>query len=324
MGFLRKTISYFKEKSFFKEKISIKLRFSGWVYIFLTLALGFTAVNSANNVTYLIVSILLSLMSVSGVFALINLSGIEIIPQKQVIFTAGKEGFIGFILKNKKLIPSLILDIDILKANTRAPFISGKNINTVWLKWLPETRGIYTFESLKTGSSFPFGFIWRGMIQKIDLRLIVAPAPLEFELPFYIGPKGQEGQFNGKGTGDWIGIRNYRHGEAIGSIVWKKVDWSHRELQKIPPPLPSHHLAAEETMMFFDINHPMIQAFDLEKKLSILRFWLDYACKAGRQWELKLGERHLKGIGKTGYDEALTHLSVYGKDVREENETKKL
>jgi hypothetical protein len=321
VGFLEKSISYFKKKSFFKEKVSVKLRVSGWVYIFLTLALGFTAVNSANNVTYLIVSILLSIMSVSGVFALINLSGIEIIPQKQVVFTAGKEGFIGFIVKNKKFIPSLILDINLKEIAGGLPFVSGKKSNTVWLKWLPEKRGVFRFDSLKSGSSFPFGFIWRGMTKKIDLKVLVAPAPYEFELPLYLGPKGQSGQITGRGTGDWIGIRSYKKGEAIGSIVWKKVDWSYRELQKIPSPYPSHHLAAEEIMMVFDINHPMIQGFDTEKKLSILRYWLDHACQSGRQWELKLGERHTKGIGKSGYNDALILLALYNK---EENENKYL
>jgi len=320
VGFLEKSIKKIKNKSFFKEKISIKLRFSGWVYIFLTLAMGFTAVNSANNVTYLIVSILLSLMSVSGVLALINLSGIEITPQKQGVFTAGQDGFIGITLKNKKKIPSLILDIDINNIKTRIPFISGKKINTYWIRWQPEKRGIVKFERLMSGSSFPFGFIWRGMVKKIDFNVIVAPAPYEYQLPFSSGLKGQSGEISGHGTGDWLGIRNYKQGEAIGSVVWKKVDWSYREFQKIPSPLPSHHLAAEEAMMVFDINNTILQNFDLEKKLSILRFWLDYACQNARQWELKIGENIIKGIGQRGLEDALVLLALYG----ENNESKSL
>jgi len=45
----------------------IKINKAGYIYILLTILVGFSAVNTANNLVYIIASALLSYMLVSGI-----------------------------------------------------------------------------------------------------------------------------------------------------------------------------------------------------------------------------------------------------------------
>ena len=56
----------------------IKITKAGYFYISLTIILGFSAVNTANNLVYIIAAAMLSFMAVSGFFGRSNLRGISV------------------------------------------------------------------------------------------------------------------------------------------------------------------------------------------------------------------------------------------------------
>ena len=56
----------------------IRIKRAGWAYITLTLLIGIAAINTGNNLIYLIEAALLSFLAVSGFLGRINLSGLKL------------------------------------------------------------------------------------------------------------------------------------------------------------------------------------------------------------------------------------------------------
>ncbi|MFN3406917.1 MAG: hypothetical protein ACK40E_04220, partial [Caldimicrobium sp.] len=80
----------------------LKVTKAGYIYIVLTIFIGVSAVNTGNNFLYIITSILLSFMWLSGLFARFNLRGlaIEIFASKEAY--AGKKNFLKMKLEKDK------------------------------------------------------------------------------------------------------------------------------------------------------------------------------------------------------------------------------
>jgi len=68
------------------RRFRVKISLPGIVFILLTLILGGAAVNTGNNLLYLITSLMLALMGLSGMVSLVNLLGLslDISPPQEV------------------------------------------------------------------------------------------------------------------------------------------------------------------------------------------------------------------------------------------------
>ncbi len=60
------------------EEREVKLSRAGKLFIVFTLAIGFAAVNTGNNMLFLLVSMMLALMILSGFAALLNLQYLDV------------------------------------------------------------------------------------------------------------------------------------------------------------------------------------------------------------------------------------------------------
>lgn len=310
---LKKIIIHLIVKTIGKERLRIKLKKAGFGFILLTLLLGFTAVNSNNNLTYLIVSIMLSLMTISGVLAVINLLGIQINNLETEIFTAKKDGFIPLMIQNKKIIPSFLINVYLNDLCLNIPYIRPLRSEISWIKWRPNERGVYTFNRLQIGSSFPFSFIWRGFEKEIQLTVIVAPEPLKLLFPPSTSGINSINKIPSmtNGTGDWFDIKWTPKIERKSGVIWRKIDWNLRELSRNKLPYPSHHFTNEGNHFYLDLNDTQLKGFDLETRLKIIRYWLDYAYSINSSWTLKFEEKSLNLSGKSGYLTSLKLLAEY-------------
>ncbi len=85
----------------------IKITKAGWIYIGLTIFLGVAAVNTGNNLVYLIVSAMLSFMGISGFFGRKNIDKLQIEPEFPEEIYAGVETPVRIVIKNqKRFLPS--------------------------------------------------------------------------------------------------------------------------------------------------------------------------------------------------------------------------
>jgi hypothetical protein len=94
------------------QRYRVRVNRAGIFFTGVTIFLGVSAVNTSNNLLYLVVSFLLSFMLLSGMLSLYNLRGLslELVPPKEV-YAQRAENF-KLILKNQKRFPSFTLLVE--------------------------------------------------------------------------------------------------------------------------------------------------------------------------------------------------------------------
>jgi uncharacterized protein (DUF58 family) len=102
--------------------------------------------------------------------------------------------------------------------------VAGQDSSTVQLAWLPDRRGLHRLPPLTAETRFPLGTFRVWTLWRPAAQVLVYPAP---ELPAAPLPAGQahEGSAHASvasAQGEPDGLRAYRRGDALKTIVWKK------------------------------------------------------------------------------------------------------
>jgi hypothetical protein len=295
------------------KKLRARLSFSGWIYVLLCLVIGLAAVNSNNNVLFLITSLLLSLLFLSGVSALYNVSGITVRAISRNVLTRGRPGVVMFRLENRKRFSSLVLDVSLGSDLVLIPVIPPGRHKDVFLTWVPPHRGKPLLPPVSLTSSFPFGFVRRGGFFDTNVRPVVSPGPAG-RIPELLSAVDEEKKListTGQGRGEWNGIRHYRPGEGKASIVWRRVDWHYPSTGVDISQWPAHSFSHElSRSLVLDWDDPLYAYLAIEQRLSMFRSILDKAVRDNESWELRLPRAAVSGMGKVNYEQALQALAL--------------
>ncbi|WP_045214703.1 hypothetical protein [Desulfonatronovibrio magnus] len=293
--------------------IRARLSLSGWIYVLLTMVLGLAAVNSNNNVLFLLTSLLLSLLFLSGLTALYNVSGLSIKANSSKVPTAQRQNLIQISIKNNKRLASIVLDVGLEDHTQVIPVLNSKASSEVFLPWTPWHRGKVSLPYVKVTSSFPFGFVVRGGYYDARAVIVVSPAPDNdlMEQVFAKNEKQSETLNTGQGLGEWKGIRQYRPGESMSSIVWRRLDWQKPAMGADNSQWPAHSFAHEASKaLVLDWDDPVYQHLDTEKRLSLFRTLLDEMVLSNTSWKLNLPAVEISGSGKLNLEQALWSLAL--------------
>lgn len=129
----------------------MRLTRPGIAYIAITLLIGFAAVNTGNNLLYLIVSALLGFMTVSGVAGWINIRGLELQVRLPDEIYAGQETFAYLVIANRKrFVPSFLLRVTV--EGEAGPI-------STWWNGRP-TRPVLPRSGFPAGGSSPWSGPW--------------------------------------------------------------------------------------------------------------------------------------------------------------------
>lgn len=161
------------------RRVSFGLRISksGLLYIVITLLLGFSAVNTGNNLLFLVVSGLLAFMSITGLAGLLNLS--QLTPQLLPVTDpfAGTPSSFRLIMHNgKRYMPSFLVRVDYPGASgvTLAVVPPSGNAEAFLELCLPQ-RGRLWLDKIKISSPFPVNFFNRYWMVDPGVELVVFP-----------------------------------------------------------------------------------------------------------------------------------------------------
>ncbi len=202
--------------------MKVKVNRAGLIFIGITVFLGVAAVNTMNNLLYLVVSFMLSFMLLSGMLSLYNLKGLEVIllPPEEVY--AGLETPFRVIIKNRKRLPSFLIEVKSGEGYCLFPFIKEVAEGIIHLHF--ERRGLHESLKLEVSSSFPVGLFERYYSLSLPLNLIVFPKPLSVDekaLDFFgKGNNPALGQVKVRGYEELEGIKAYTN-EPVKLIHWK-------------------------------------------------------------------------------------------------------
>lgn len=231
----------------FSAKRPFKLTRAGWVFILYTIGVGAGAINTGNNLLYLVFGVFLGLLVASGLLSDLSLWGLDVEWRFPYVGTVSETSHILVTLANqKKRLPSLAVHVQIegrlrdkkKTLSAYVPFISALQKTTARIELTPEMRGWFQLESVKVVTRYPFGLLqkwWtlRREEEKVEHRIggdpeegmFVTPALVPVDLsdvPALSQGDDELSRVEQRGDGTTIhGVRDYRPGDNPRRIHWK-------------------------------------------------------------------------------------------------------
>jgi len=205
---------------------------SGVILIALSMGVGIAAYNSASNILFITLSLLLGCLVLSGVLSWLNFRGLYWRLEVDSPMRAGREHPVALILRNeKRLLPTQALTFEV--ANTSG--VQPRHLrlrdrldpqSETRIDWVvcPAKRGMERVELTYVGSLFPFGFLRKGLAGQAACDVLVWPAPVEyrrFAVAAWRRLQPGESQARSGQNGDLLTLRNYRAGDSHRQIHWK-------------------------------------------------------------------------------------------------------
>jgi uncharacterized protein (DUF58 family) len=210
-----------------------KLRFTreGRVFILATLGVGAAAVNTGNNLLYLVLGLLLSLIVLSGILSELVLREVRVVRRLPKRAFAGSPCLIELAVTNdKKRAPSYSIEIEDFAPDApcdrRCYFLKvapGSEVVASYER-TPEKRGVLRFGEIRIRTRYPFGLFEKTRSIAEEAELVVFPALARNARPELAdGREGPELSTSQRGPGSEIaGVREYTGGDEARSIHWRR------------------------------------------------------------------------------------------------------
>ncbi|NOY90141.1 MAG: DUF58 domain-containing protein [Deltaproteobacteria bacterium] len=214
-----------------RTRRSFRLTREGKAFVLVTLGVGVAAVNTGNNLLYLVLGLMLSLLLVSGVLsdlALIGLHARRILPRRIFAQTLCR---VEVVLRNKKrFFPSFSLEVeDVVDGEdtpTRSYFLKvpPRGEDRVFYPHLAARRGRRRFTHLRLVTRYPFGLIEKGRVIPAEEEVIVFPhiEPRSPPRPTRQAKMGEDATcVRGPGS-ELAGLRDYAPEDEARDIHWRR------------------------------------------------------------------------------------------------------
>lgn len=216
-------------------KMEYKITREGWIYISGTMLVALAALNTGNNLLFLILACLIAIILMSGILSSISLAGVEIRLALPDHIFAGEPVRATVELENEKLtVPSFSLRAEAVKPkNGEASAILEK---PVYFPYLPkretlrqaipltfQKRGIHRQDTFRVVTRFPFGFLQKARRLDLKTEALVYPSvepagELREILPSIEGLL--ESSVKGRGQ-DLYALRDYVPTDSVRHVHWK-------------------------------------------------------------------------------------------------------
>jgi uncharacterized protein (DUF58 family) len=202
----------------------------GKLFVFVTFALGFAAVNTGTNLMYLVFGFMLSLIILSGVLSEHVLRRLRITRHLPTRAFAGEPMLIEIGVENlKRRLVSYSVEISdqaVGVTNDRRCYflkIPPHGEQSAGYRRVVERRGVLRFRGYRVSTRFPFALFekWRELDGEGELLVYPAPLPCTFAEGAAKDEGDQSGSARGRGT-ETRELREYRGGDEVRSIHWRR------------------------------------------------------------------------------------------------------
>jgi uncharacterized protein (DUF58 family) len=218
----------------FFPRRTIKPTRDGWWCLLVAVGLGVAAINTGNNLLYLLVSALLALIVVSGILSEQSMRGLALTGIRPDEIFAGQPALLGASLANRKRwLTSYSITVELLAPGARTPesgsrFVyfrrleSGSERLATWEETLPR-RGRARLVGVRITTRFPFGLFVKAGRPALTDEVLVFPRVR----PIPVGALRRRGDAEdapahrrGRGN-DLYNLRDYRAGDDPRFIHWR-------------------------------------------------------------------------------------------------------
>ncbi len=209
---------------------SLKFTREGKYFVALALGIGFAAINTGNNLLFLILGMMLALIVGSGVLSELTLRSLVVSRHSPERIFAGKPFLMGIGLANqKRRLPSFSIEVEDLLAgrslDKKCYFLkvpAGRTQHTSYRHTFAR-RGLYRFSGYQISTKFPFALFRKSRPVDDGFEIVVYPTVF----PIF-PPAGQQADLGELAIaridrrGDFHAMREYQPGDDPRAIHWRK------------------------------------------------------------------------------------------------------
>ena len=204
-----------------------KLRTSGIVFASAAAFVLVSAWNTGNNMLYIVLGMMVSLMMVSVISSHVTLSRLSVDRSFPATVHAGQSAdLVVRVRNNKTTFHSFSLAVHSGSTDQGAYILKVEpgNVATVVTPRTFTKRGLYPLEPTRLSTGYPFGLFEQGMLCNGRREVLVYPEIRELKQSVMDrvlarGDVASRGR-RGRGT-DYYGLREYSHGDDARLISWK-------------------------------------------------------------------------------------------------------
>jgi uncharacterized protein (DUF58 family) len=209
----------------------LKLTREGKYFVAIAFGVGFAAVNTANNLLYLLLGMLLALIVVSAVMSEQSLRRLTVARRLPTRAQVGRPHLVEIeVYNHKHRIPSYAIEIEDLRsglpADKRCFFlkISPRSAQVAAYRRTPARRGRDRHIGFRVATRFPFGLFEKSREIAADGDLIIYPAVDPVRLaPDIAAHRTGDDTALGRGVGaEIVGVRPMRQGDDPRDLYWPK------------------------------------------------------------------------------------------------------
>jgi len=212
---------------------------AGWLFFVIVFGVGFAALNTGNNLLYLVLSLMLSFLVLSGVLSESALRGIHVTRRLPRELFAGSESPAVLEISNRqRRMPALAIMVeDHLSlddaAERGATRSAGRALalrvepggrEACRYPLCPERRGPLHFAGFTVSTLFPFGLFRKSLEIDAKGQALVYPALDPTSHSPCLGSADDHGETatTSEGQGpDVAGLREFRPGDLVRRVHWK-------------------------------------------------------------------------------------------------------
>jgi uncharacterized protein (DUF58 family) len=207
----------------------LRLTREGRLYLAITIGIGLAAVNTGNNLLYLLLGWLLSLIVASGALSNLTLRGLAVSRRPPPRIHAGRPFLMEIALENKKRRrASYSIEIEDLAGgrpvDKRCYFLKlppGRTQRASYRHTF-HRRGVYKLDGFRVSTRFPFALFAKSREVSRSDELLVYPAIRSLGLPPARAQRlGDAPQSKLGRRGEFFALREYREGDDSRGIHWR-------------------------------------------------------------------------------------------------------
>lgn len=216
-------------------RMEYRLPREGWIYIGAIVLVALAAINTGNNLLFLILACLIGSILMSGILSSITLAGVELNLRLPEHMFAGQtvRGTVE-LTNEKQTLPSFSLKVEGTKKKNA--FAAVLLSTPVYFPYIPRSesvsqsvplrfarRGLYRQEAFRIVTRFPFGFLQKARRLDITSEALVYPS-VEATPEFLDVLPGIQGAIESlaKGRGqDLYALRGYLPTDSARHVHWK-------------------------------------------------------------------------------------------------------
>ena len=292
---------------------TLRITSIGWRFLGLTVIVGVAAVNTGNNLLYLVFGLMLSFITASGVLSELMLRKVTLTRAFPKHIFARQPAPVTVTLTNrKKYIASLALLLEDFSPghpageSTYLLKIPARQTVTAAYPILFARRGLHRPGKIRLSTRYPFGFFRKSAtFIETDDEVLVYPALEKLQPADLPGPSVQAGEVESfkKGAGlEMHGLREYVPGDSNVRIHWK----STAKLAKLMTK-EFHDEQRKRVALVLDVSFPgkpfpLAAPPEVERAISLAAAYLVHFLKDNFQLQLITSEQ------RSVFDHGQRHL----------------